>query len=47
MLVGIAGPVAVLCNAIPVAAPCVTLIGMPAILIVADRALVPVFAGTV
>ena len=45
ILVGVAPTVAVFTA--PVAAPCVTLIGMPAILIVADRALVPVLAGTV
>jgi len=38
MLVGVAGPVAV---------SCVTLMGMPAMSNVADREVVPVFAGTV
>jgi hypothetical protein len=47
MLMGVVGPVAVLSVVVPVAAPCVTLTGMPAILIVADRAIVPVLAGTV
>ena len=45
MLIGVAGPVAVL-SAVTVAA-CVRLTVMPAILIVADRALVPVLAATV
>ena len=47
MLVGIAPVVPVARAVVPVAAPCVTLTGMPAILIVADRATVPVLAGTV
>jgi hypothetical protein len=50
-LLGVAAAVAVLgvviAVAIVVAAPCVTLMGIPAILIVADRALVPVLAATV
>jgi hypothetical protein len=49
MLIGVAAAVAVLgvVIAVAVVAACVTLTGMPAILIVADRELVPVFAGTV
>jgi len=47
MLIGVAGPVAVLNAVSPVAAPCVTLTGMPAMLIEADRALVPALAETV
>jgi len=50
MLIGVATAVAVLGVAVAVVvvvAPCVTFTGMPAILIVADRALVPELAGTV
>jgi hypothetical protein len=47
MLVGTAAIVAVLRAAIPVAAPCVRVTVMPAILIVAERATVPVLAETV
>ncbi len=47
MLIGVAGPVTMLSAVTPVDAPCVTLIGMPAMLIVADRAMVPVLAATV
>ncbi len=46
-MIGVAGPVTMLSAVTPVDAPCVTLIGMPAILIVADRAMVPVLAATV
>ena len=47
VLIDVAGSVTVLSAVNPVAAPCVTLIGMPAMLIVADRAVVPALAETV
>ena len=47
MLAGAVDPVGVLSAVDPVAVPCVTAMGIPAMLIVADRELVPVFAGTV
>ena len=46
MLIGVVGPVAVF-SAVTVAAPCVRVTVMPAILIVAERATVPVLAETV
>ena len=42
--VRVVGPTIAVCVVEPV---CVTLMAMPAMLIVADRELVPVFAGTV